>query len=337
MNTLNDLPTERWLSILDELGKMAVQRVTLTGGEVFTRPDVFQLIDGIVANRMRYRILTNGTLITEKTLAEFEVGKRRLRLDTIQISVDGSRAEIHNLSRPPNSFERAIRALRLLVAEGFPVTARVTINQHNVDDLEDIASLLLQDVGLLNFSTNETSPMGSAKCTGENLILTRDQRRRAMETLARLNIQYGDCIGALSGPLVMAKRQADIKARMERGETESPKEGKLTSCGTVFSKMSILHDGTIVPCCLLPKLTMGVAGKNSLQDVWLHHPSINIVRQRGEIPVRMLPTCKNCQYAGFCSGGCPAMVMSQTGRLNARDPMDCYRIYVGEEVSDDAL
>jgi MoaA/NifB/PqqE/SkfB family radical SAM enzyme len=108
MTALKDLPTERWLAFFEELGELAVQRVTLTGGEVFTRRDLFQLIDGIIANRMRYSILSNGTLITGKVLAQFEVGKRRLRLDSIQVSIDGSRAEIHNKSRP-NSFDRALR------------------------------------------------------------------------------------------------------------------------------------------------------------------------------------------------------------------------------------
>jgi len=51
-------------------------RVTLTGGEALSRPDFFKLVDGIIENRMRYSILSNGTLVTERTLAEFEKGKR---------------------------------------------------------------------------------------------------------------------------------------------------------------------------------------------------------------------------------------------------------------------
>ena len=51
-----------------------VMDVTLTGGEVFTRPDLFELIDGVIANRMRYTLLSNGTLIDENVLAKFESG-----------------------------------------------------------------------------------------------------------------------------------------------------------------------------------------------------------------------------------------------------------------------
>ncbi len=66
MTELADLPTERWLSFFEELGALAVQTVCLSGGEAFTRPDLFELIDGIIDNRMRYSMLSNGTLISEK-------------------------------------------------------------------------------------------------------------------------------------------------------------------------------------------------------------------------------------------------------------------------------
>jgi SynChlorMet cassette radical SAM/SPASM protein ScmE len=334
MTALRDLPTDRWLAFFEELGELAVQRVTLTGGEAFTRPDLFQLIDGVIANRMRYSLLSNGTLITERLLAQFAVGKRRQRLDSIQVSIDGSRAEIHNKSRP-NSFDRALRGLRLLVENGFPATVRVTINRHNVDDLENIARLLLEDVGLPGFSTNEAFPMGSAKCSGESVMLTRDQRQQAMDTLVALNERYGGRISAAAGPLALARHFADIEARLARGETEMPGRGKLSSCGGVFDKLDVYHDGTIVPCHLLPALKMGVIGVDNFQEAWLRHPAINTLRQRRSIPIRSLPTCQDCRYAGFCNGGCPGTVMVQSGELNSRDPLSCYRIHRGEDPYDE--
>ncbi len=331
MAALSDLPTERWLACFEELGQLAVQRVTLSGGELFTRPDLFELIDSVIENKMRYSILSNGTLITEETLQQFAVGKRRLRLDSIQVSIDGSRAEVHDLSRPPNSFHRALRGLRLLKHAGFPVTVRVTINHHNVDDLENIAALLLEDVGLGGFSTNEAEEFGTARCHGQDVVLTEEERQRAMDSLIALNERYGGRIGAQAGPLSRAQHFAEIAQRVERGETGMPNRGTLCSCGGVFQKMAILHDGTMVPCNLLPKLTMGVVGSMPIREAWLHHPSINIVRQRRQIPLRSLPTCHDCDYAGFCAGGCPAGVMAKFGRLNVIDPVFCYRTYAEEQ------
>ena len=331
---LRDLPAARWLALFEELGGLAVRRVTLTGGEVFTRPDLWELIDGVIAARMRYGILTNGTLVDEDTVAAFAAGKRRLRLDSIQVSIDGSTAAVHDRSRPPHSFDRALRGLRLLHDAGLPVTVRVTVNAHNVDDLPGIARLLLDDVGLSSFSTNEADEMGTARCSGQNITLTPELRKRAMRTLAELNEQYGGRINAAAGPLAMAQHFAEVSDALARGETGWPGRGTLCSCGGVFSKLAVLHDGTVVPCTMLPALTMGTIGTNRIQDVWRSHPSINAVRMRRSIPLSDIPECAGCAYTGFCSGGCPGGVLSRTGRLNTRDSLSCYRAFAGEDTDD---
>jgi SynChlorMet cassette radical SAM/SPASM protein ScmE len=330
MAALDDLPTPRWLSFFEELGELAVQRVTLTGGEAFTHPDLFELIDGVIANRMRYTLLSNGTLITKQVIDKLMAGKRRLRLDSIQISIDGSRAEIHNRSRP-NSFDRALRGLRLLVAAEFPVTVRVTVNRHNVDDLERIAQLLLEDVGLPGFSTNEASPCGILEREGASVMLTPAQREQAMETLTALAARYDGRISAQAGPLALARQFELIEEEMAAGRTEIPGRGTLCACGGPFQRIDVLHDGTIVPCMWLETLHLGTIGEDDLQDIWLHHPVMDQMRRRRAVPLQTLETCRDCPYQGFCTGGCPGVAMFLTGELNTRNPMDCYRVHRGED------
>ncbi|MDX9954817.1 MAG: radical SAM protein [Anaerolineae bacterium] len=328
MVALRDLPTERWLAFFAELGGLAVQHVTLTGGEAFTRPDFWELVDGVIANKLRYGILSNGTLITEATLAEFAKGKRRLRLNSIQVSMDGSRAEIHDASRP-NSFERALRGLRLLVEAQFPVTVRVTVNRRNLNDLEAIAKLLLEDVGLRSFSTNEAYSCGAATSNAESMLLTPREREQAMRTLAMLAERYEGRIGASAGPLAYAKEFQRIEEALARGETGFPGRGRLVGCGGMWSKLDILHDGTIVPCHNLSDLRLGVIGEDDFQQVWLTHPVMVALRQRREILLESLETCRGCLYQGFCTGGCPMGALDTYGDLNARNPMNCYRVLKG--------
>lgn len=330
MAARGDLPTERWLAFFEELGRLGVMSVCLTGGEVFARRDLFALIDGIVANRMRYQILSNGTLITEEVLAQFSVGKRRMRLDSIQLSVDGSCAEVHDRSRP-NSFARVMRALRLLMEARFPVTVRVTVNRHNVDDLENIAHLLLDEVGLAGFSTNEAFPCGAAGRPESGIMLTPAQRRQAMRTLTMLAERYNGRISAQAGPLALAREFAKIEEALANGVSGWPGRGTLCGCGGVFTKIAVLHDGTIVPCHNLSTLHMGAIGVDDLQQVWLEHPLMNAVRQRREVPLSALATCRDCPYQGFCTGGCPGGAVTANGDLMSRNPLDCYRVHRGED------
>jgi SynChlorMet cassette radical SAM/SPASM protein ScmE len=326
-----NLPKESWLSFFEELGKMGVMTVCLTGGEVFTRPDLFELIDGIIANHMRYSILSNGTMITEETLAQFKIGKRRLRLDAIQISVDGSSAEVHDLSRP-KSFGRALRGLKLLKESGFPVAVRVTVNRYNVDDLENVAKMLLEEVGLSSFSTNEAYACGATDRTEGNIVLTPAQRKQAMQVLTRLSDKYDQRIKAEAGPLILARELKTMDEILARGQTSLPGRGTLSSCGGVFSKLAVNHDGTIVPCHALSTLTLGTIGVDSLQDIWLNHPTMTALRQRRTIPLNSLETCQDCAYQGLCKGGCPGGALYANADLNSRNPMDCFRILKGEEI-----
>jgi radical SAM protein with 4Fe4S-binding SPASM domain len=135
----------------------------------------------------------------------------------------------------------------------------------------------------------------------------------------------------------MAEMVSEIDRLRNAGDTRKEGRGTLCSCGGVFSKMAILHDGTMVPCNMLPTLVMGVAGMHPIRDAWLHSPAINAVRYRYETPLTSVSTCTSCPYAGFCAGGCPALVMAQKGRLLGIDPLSCYRYLKGEVGYDDLL
>ena len=330
MTALSDLPTERWLSFFGELGRLGVMRVCLTGGEAFTRPDLFELIDGIIASRMRYSILSNGTLIDEQMLAQFAIGKRRLRLDYIQISIDGSRAEVHNLSRP-GSYDRAVRGLRLLKEAGFPVIVRVTINRHNLHDLEDIAHLLLEEIGLPSFSTNEAMPIGSGCRNEREVSLTPAEQLEAMNTIGRLLERYPGRLNAQAGPQAKRKAYAEMEHARRTGEKATTwMMGYLTACGCIFSNLDILHDGTIVPCHMLSGVTLGNLLVDSLQEVWHSHPTLRALRERRNIPMQSVPGCADCEWVLYCNGGCPGLAYQLTGDFNRADSENCYRRFLLE-------
>ncbi len=110
-----DLATEEWLTFFEELNRAMVMDVCLQGGEPFMRPDFQELIEGIVRNGMRFSILSNGTLITDE-MAQFLASTGRC--DYVQVSIDGSVAETHDVCRGAGNFDRAVNGLKLLQKHG---------------------------------------------------------------------------------------------------------------------------------------------------------------------------------------------------------------------------
>ncbi len=308
-----------------------MQSVCLSGGEVFFRGDLWELIDELIANRMRYSILTNGTLVTEKTLSYLDQGSRRQRLDSIQISIDGSCAEVHDQSRGLGSFQRAIRGLRLLKQGGFPVTVRVTINRHNVDDLENIARLLLEEIGVRNISTNDATPVGAGCLNKDTITLTAQQQRQAMAKLSGLASEYHGRISAQAGPLAKCRAFQEMEQARKTGEkTQRWQMGFLTACGGVFSKLAVHHDGIITPCNMIPGLELGRINIDPLSKIWKTHSTLEALRNRHSIPLTEVPECEGCEWIPFCNGSCPGPAYEMTGDFNRANLHDCYRRYLQE-------
>ena len=297
MAGLKDLPTGTWLKFFAELGEIGIMDASLTGGEALLRPDIFELIDGIIANRMRYNLLSNGTLIDEKLLKKFEHGKRRLRLDYIQVSIDGSTAAIHNQSRP-GSFDKAIRGLKLLKEAGFP-GRRARDHQPPQPQRPGQYRQTVAGRYRLEFLRHQR---GHAHRFGL------PQRRRHVPVPKRKNGSHGrhrPLAAALPGPPAGPGRARRPSARctprwsMPGARARSRKTwtmGYLTSCGCVFSKIDILHDGSVVPCCMLPGLVLGNICSDSLLDIWHNHPTMKALRERRSIPMSEVPGCETCEW-----------------------------------------
>ena len=322
-----DLPADEWLKFFDELGALGVMRVTLAGGEPFTRQDLPVLLEGLVRNRMRFSFLSNGTLIDDG-IAAFIAGTGRCGY--VQVSVDGSCAKVHDSGRGQGSFDGAIRGIRTLQRHGVNVAVRVTIHRENVHDLENIARFLLDDLGLPAFGINSAGYLGTCCVNADDLMLNVGERKEAMATLLRLTAKYNGRISATAGPLTNGR----MWRRMEEARTQCqpafPNGGRLTACGCPNSKIAVRADGTIVPCNMLNHIELGHINRDSLAEVWRNSPALNQLRNRHTIPLAGFEFCAGCAYIPYCTGNCPGLAYTLTGKVDHPSPDACLRKFIGE-------
>ncbi|MBP7089140.1 MAG: radical SAM protein [Candidatus Omnitrophica bacterium] len=105
-----ELSTEEWFSFIDSAKRLNAAVIVITGGEPFLRPDLFEIIKYIKKNKISSHICTNGTFLDKVTVNKLKEAKP----DSISVSLDSYSADIHNLLRGVDCFEKVIQGIKLL-------------------------------------------------------------------------------------------------------------------------------------------------------------------------------------------------------------------------------
>jgi len=124
-------------SILDELAKMGVMVVCLCGGEPTLRKDLIDIIRYGRDKGLHINMVTNGTLIDNnyaRNLADAGIC-------TVQVSLDGSRAEIHDTLRGLGTFEKVVNAIRNLREYGIHTDISFAATKLNINDFPNTVNL----------------------------------------------------------------------------------------------------------------------------------------------------------------------------------------------------
>jgi len=320
-----DLPKEEWLQFFEELNRCAVMNVTIGGGEPFCRKDLPELIEGIVRNRMRFNILSNGTLVTEG-MAAFLASTGRC--DGVQISIDGSVPTTHDACRGEGNFLKAMQGIKSLQKYNVSVPVRVTIHRQNVRDLENVAELLLEDIGLPSFSTNAASHMGLCRENAEQVQLTAEDRSLAMETLLKLEKKYNGRISATAGPLAEGRDWLEMEKAIREGQKSIDGRGYLSGCNGPMNTLAVRADGVMVPCGQMSHIELGRINIDDLQEVWQEHSELEKLRGRHNIPLSDFEFCQGCEYINYCTGNCPALAYTILGKENHPSPDACLKRFL---------
>jgi radical SAM protein with 4Fe4S-binding SPASM domain len=295
-------PDRMTLADIERLFDAAVpagfKNVTITGGEPFLRPDLFDIL---AAARRRFRLVavtTNGTALTERSVRPLAG-----LVDWINVSIDGATAGVHDGIRGAGAFERTLRGLRTLAAAGFPMQ-RVSLNptvtklnHRGLEDVLDIAERFGAGVAFGFFM-----PTGRGLCNRDRLTLGgRDMadlcERSAERRKKRLGIGPGE-------------------------EREMTFPRVRTNC-SIDSIVAVQADGSVFPCPNLnqPEHRLGnilEADDGTLAELLAAGCKAKQVYR--DHVVDDVPGCRRCDARFFCGGGCMANAYMATGDLRGRDP-----------------
>jgi AdoMet-dependent heme synthase len=288
----DELSLDEVMCGLDEIGDMFsawseaqglkfAPSFNITGGEPLLRKDLFEVLDILAGRRWAAFVLTNGTLVDATTARRFaESG-----VSGVQVSLEGTEA-VHDAFRGPGSHEASLAGIRALLDAGVEVTVNATLSEINAGGFLELAETAAHlGVQRLGFSRIVPSGRGGSLA---HAMLAPDAVRSLYE---RINALTYTGMKLVTGDPVAARMRAADDSSHDQGDI--PAGG----CAAGVSGLTILADGTIVPCRRLP-LTLGNIRTDSLREIWAASPLLDSLRCRSGYE----GACRTCSRWATCRG-----------------------------------
>lgn len=157
------LPLENIRDLLADLQQIGTIDLTISGGEIFSRNDIFTIIQLGIDFGFAIGIITNGTLITDEIVTKLST----LPLKAIKVSLYSLKPEIHDkITQKPGSLERTLAAIGKLALAGQKVIINTVIQKEAVFELpeikkfaEDLGCLFEADYKLYPRNDGDTGPL----------------------------------------------------------------------------------------------------------------------------------------------------------------------------------
>ncbi len=287
----NEMPTERWFELLDEMAGMGVWAVAFTGGEPTLHPAFADLVRHARDRDLLVGIATHGMHLSEELLDELP-----REGVIISVSIDDLHMRRRGLDSPADMAKEAI-----LRARSFGFLTNVMTNTHrkNIHGLKD----MMQWAESQGVSVRSVpfSPIGRGK-QRRDLENTIEDVERAAEFWVReceweheYHRRAGLCVGSLFNYGLSL--------------------GYMTRrCSSGRFLGYVAADGTVYPCTMCAAEDLFVAGsvrERSFADLWRDDWEI-----RRYSWANFAETCDGCPINHdryYCSARCPAMSHARNG------------------------
>lgn len=282
MTEVKDMPAEDFLRVIDSITPHVNPNevsIVITGGEPLMREDLEEVGLELYRRGYPWGMVSNGLYLSPQRLQRLMAAG----LHSITISLDGS-VEDHNWMRGhPNSYARAMEAIKMLVHEPELTWDVVTcVNRRNYPYLEELKTSLYK-IGVRHWRLFSIFPVGRAALHPE-FQLTDEEFTGMMEFIKRtrkvgkMRVSYG-CEGFLGG---------------YEGEVRD----NFFSCNAGLSVASILADGSISACpSIRSNFSQGNIHQDDFIEVWEHR--FQPFRNREWMKKG---ACADCDFFRYCEG-----------------------------------
>jgi radical SAM protein with 4Fe4S-binding SPASM domain len=304
-----NLSEEKLISFLSGFYESGGKSVTLSGGEVLLKKDVLKRII-MQFQGLAFSILTNGTLLDDSIAQFFKEHNV-----SVQVSLDGSVARIHDSIRGTGSFQAALQGIRVLVRNNMASKTNVcaTIMSQNIQDLCNMLPLVYNlGIRFIRFIT-----------------LRKEGRACRRWMKLQENLKPEDIIKFQKKVLKTAREKyPDLRiSNGISGFVLNPglfkKSGRWCPVGRT---LVVDTGGDVFPCVLFmeKKYRLGNIHDNSFDEIKsssvLYGLCTALSRRTATIQ-----QCRTCTWRNFCQGGCAGIALEKSQTVWEPDDGCSYR------------
>jgi radical SAM protein with 4Fe4S-binding SPASM domain len=291
-----ELTTSEIKDLLDQLAEAGVFFLTISGGEILLRKDLFEILEYARKKTFCVKLKTNALLIGEQEAKRI----RALGVESIQVSIYSHRPAVHDaITKVPGSLDRSIRAIRFLREHGLHVIIANVLMVQNFNDYPGVRALA-DELGV--------------QCTIDPTITPMMDGNRSV-----LNLGIGH------ESLVEVFRDSSLLAGSEElcSPPSQPDEDVLdsTPCSAGHTACYVSPYGDVYPCVQFP-LPTGNVRKQKFLEIWNYSPQMTEVRS---ITIRDLTNCSVCVHGATCTR-CPGLAYME-GNMRGPSTADCEKSF----------
>ncbi len=233
-----ELSINDYKRIIDELCEFGLVHVILTGGDPFSKRDIWDIIDYLYKKELAFDIYTNGQNLFDK------VDKLALFYPhLVGISIYSGIAEVHDkITRVNGSWNKSIQLLKELAKYSIITNLKCCIMQPNLHSYYMVKDLAEKYGAEVQYEVNITDSNEGDICA-RRLRLTEEQL-----SVVLLDKNISLFVGEGGRGFDIEQRNLDIKG-----------------CGAGDYSFCITPEGNLQPCCAFP-MVIGNLKNSSIND-----------------------------------------------------------------------
>jgi radical SAM protein with 4Fe4S-binding SPASM domain len=291
-----EMKTDEIKNVLEQLAQSGTLFLTLSGGEIFLRDDLFELLEFARSLHFDISLKTNALLIDAERARKL----RALSVRRIQISIYSAEPAVHDaITKVRGSLERTLTAIRFLQAEGLQVKIACPLMKQNLMAYRNVQALAAE-LGVPYVLDMTITP----KMDGDMGLL---QLRNPVQ----------DLLPILQDPTVNPPSSSQDSAQAAQLATGSATSSGIESqayedipCSAGHNSCYISPYGEVFPCVQMPVAT-GNLRQQRFEEIWFKSPEMERVRAVRE---SQLPVCSKCSIRQYCER-CPGLAQMEGGDL----------------------